>query len=218
MAQPFNIVIAGVGGQGTVLASKLLAQAALLQGAQVRTAETIGMAQRGGSVLGHVRVEAGTGPARAPLSPLVPLGGADLLIGFEPGETMRALDYLAPGKTVVTAIRAIEPVQATLDTSAATYDGTSHINWLQQQANTGRIGTLVTVDGEALCAECGSPRVLNVILLGAAIAAVANNTVFSIDALERALEVLVKPRFVEMNKRALHRGLAEKSQRGHTAR
>ncbi len=76
MAQ--DILITGVGGQGTVLASRLIAACAMAEGQFVRTAETIGMAQRGGSVVSHVRIGA------ADRSPLIPLGGADLIIAFEP--------------------------------------------------------------------------------------------------------------------------------------
>jgi len=85
----FNCLIAGVGGQGTVLASKLLAAAAMKRGYDVRTTETIGMAQRGGSVVSHVRVGADI------FSPLIPLGRAHVLVGFDPAEAVRQLPYLA---------------------------------------------------------------------------------------------------------------------------
>jgi len=84
----FNCMIAGVGGQGTVLASKLLAAAAIKRGYSVRTTETIGMAQRGGSVVSHVRI------GDAVFSPLIPLNSADALIAFEPAEAVRQLVYL----------------------------------------------------------------------------------------------------------------------------
>lgn len=93
--QTKNILLCGVGGQGTVLASKLIAYAAMKQGLAVRTSETIGMAQRGGCVVSHVRI------GRMIDSPLVPRGSADLLLGFEPGETVRCLPYLRQGGTVI---------------------------------------------------------------------------------------------------------------------
>ena len=102
-----SFILAGVGGQGTVLASKLIAKAAMARGECVRTAETIGMAQRGGSVVSHVRVGASH-------SPMVPLGGADAVIGFEPAEAVRALPYLKAGGTVVCATSAVKPVTASL--------------------------------------------------------------------------------------------------------
>ena len=92
----FNCLIAGVGGQGTVLASKLLAAAAMKQGFDARTTETIGMAQRGGSVVSHVRV--GT----EVFSPLIPLQSADVLIGFDTTEAVRQLPYLSAQGTLIT--------------------------------------------------------------------------------------------------------------------
>ena len=80
-----NCILAGVGGQGTVLASKLIARTALNNSMHVRTAETIGMAQRGGCVVSHVRT------GKIIHSPLIPLGQADLIIGFEPAEAVRCL-------------------------------------------------------------------------------------------------------------------------------
>lgn len=87
-----SCLLCGVGGQGTVLASKMIAFAAMEKGESVRTAETIGMAQRGGCVVSHVRVGGGI------YSPLIPKGGADVLIAFEPGEAVRCLSYLKPGE------------------------------------------------------------------------------------------------------------------------
>ena len=92
-----DIVLCGTGGQGTVLASKVLARAAMNAGLAVKSAETIGMAQRGGSVVSHVRV--GEGAA----SPLVGLGRADLLIAFEPAEALRQLPYLREGGALIMA-------------------------------------------------------------------------------------------------------------------
>ena len=92
----FNCLIAGIGGQGIVLASKLLAAAAMNQGYEVRTTETIGMAQRGGSVVSHVRI--GT----QVFSPLIPKGRADILISFDPTEAVRQLSYLSPNGKLIT--------------------------------------------------------------------------------------------------------------------
>jgi indolepyruvate ferredoxin oxidoreductase beta subunit len=104
-----NILITGVGGQGTVLAAKILAQAAQAKGWSVREAETIGMAQRGGFVTSHVRMgDAG----EEVYSPLLAKCSADLVIAFEPAEAARALPYLAPGGLLVTASSPIQPVAA----------------------------------------------------------------------------------------------------------
>lgn len=186
-----NLVLAGVGGQGTILASRILARAALLGGLAVRTAETIGMAQRGGSVVSHIRIG---GLAR---SPLVPRGSADAIIGFEPAEAVRALPYLGPGGTVIVSARAIAPVGAVRPSSVA--DASTLIGHLRANS-----GATVVVDTDAVCAECGSPKVLNTTLLGAAAAAGALG--LSYDEIEAALRELVPARFLEMNLCALRAG------------
>ena len=210
-----NTIIAGVGGQGTVLASKLLAQAALLEGHMVRTAETIGMAQRGGTVLGHVRItrESTFGGGRvdartaassdAPLSPLIPEGTASLLIGFEPGETLRALPFLRKGGAVVTAKQVLRPPTASLGSKA--YDGRAELDYLEACLANRRIGSLIVVDGAALCQTLGSFKVLNVILLGAALT--LKSIEITQDSLAAALETLVKPHYLELNKQALEAGI-----------
>jgi indolepyruvate ferredoxin oxidoreductase beta subunit len=201
-----DVVIAGVGGQGTVLASKLLARAALLERREIRTAETIGMAQRGGSVLGHIRIGADAVTTFAPLSPLVPLGHADMLIGFEPGETVRALGYLREGGTVVTAREALKPVTAAL--GAASYDGNAECAYLRACEKSGRIGRLTVVDGAAACAALGSTRVLNVVLLGAALA--TKSLDLPVSAVQEALEALIKPSYIELNRAALAKGMEDR--------
>ena len=184
-----NCILAGVGGQGTVLASKLIAQAGRTAGRQVRTAETIGMAQRGGCVVSHVR----TGDVV--LSPLVPLGQADVLIGFEPAEAVRCLPYLKAEGTAIVCTKAVRPVTASLTGSA--YDGSEMIEYLQKN-----VPHLILVDGEAICAAVGSPRALNVALLGAALPALG----IAPADMEQALRASVRPQFVEMNLAALRLG------------
>lgn len=184
-----NCILAGVGGQGTVLASKLIAQAGRTAGRQVRTAETIGMAQRGGCVVSHVR----TGDVV--LSPLVPLGQADVLIGFEPAEAVRCLPYLKAEGTAIVCTKVVRPVTASLTGSA--YDGSEMVEYLQKN-----VPHLILVDGEAICAAVGSPRALNVALLGAALPALG----IAPADMEQALRASVRPQFVEMNLAALRLG------------
>jgi indolepyruvate ferredoxin oxidoreductase beta subunit len=187
-----NIVIAGVGGQGTVLAGKLVARAAMDAGLAVRTSETIGMAQRGGSVVSHVRI------ADAPIaSPLMPPGAADTLLGFEPGEAVRCLSFLKPGGTVVVNAHTVAPVAAAL--SQAAYSGAAMIAYLGQCA-----GRLIVVDGDAICDAIGSSKVLNVALIGAAAAAGALG--LSLAQIEDALRKSMRPKLVDMNVRALAAG------------
>lgn len=155
MEQNRSILLCGVGGQGTVLASKLIAYAAMKQGLAVRTSETIGMAQRGGCVVSHVRV------GREINSPLIPRGSADLLLGFEPAEAVRCLPYLRRGGTAVVSRAAIAPVTASL--SGSSYDGAEMLAYLAEQ-----VDNLIVLDTEEVLAAYGSSRVLNIALLAAA--------------------------------------------------
>lgn len=188
-----SILLAGVGGQGTVLASKLIAQAAIDLGLSARTAETIGMAQRGGCVVSHVRI----GEA---YSPLIPKGKADIIIGFEPAEAVRCLPYLKEGGVIVTTKKAIKPVTASL--SGSSYDGTEMIDYLTKNQK-----NLVVVDGEKICAACGSAKVLNIALLGAACAAGALG--IPKESFQKAIESRLPQKFVTMNLKALELGAQE---------
>ena len=151
-----NIVLCGIGGQGTVLASKLLAAAGMKKGFRVQSAETIGMAQRGGSVFSHLRMGAADEEIS---SPMIALGTADILIGFEPGETVRLLPYLKPDGQVITASRSVMPVTAAL--TGGSYDGADMLRYLEDN-----VENLSVVDTETALAELGNPKVTNVLLLG----------------------------------------------------
>ena len=185
-----NCILAGVGGQGTVLASKLIAQAGLSNGLKVRTAETIGMAQRGGCVVSHVRT--GTDIK----SPLVPVGQADIIIGFEPAEAVRNLPYLKKDGVAVVALKAVRPVTASL--TGSSYDGSDMVEYLKNN-----VKNLILVDGEAICASVGSSKVLNIALLGAALNALNISAV----EMEATIRKNVRPQFIDMNLQALHAGM-----------
>ena len=100
----FDLVIVGVGGQGTLLASKILGKLAMSQGLGVKVSEVNGMSQRGGSVITHVRI------GESVNAPLVTLGGADYLISFEALEAVRAAAYLKPEGVVITNSQRILPM------------------------------------------------------------------------------------------------------------
>ncbi|MEG0375364.1 MAG: indolepyruvate oxidoreductase subunit beta [Raoultibacter sp.] len=186
-----NVLLAGVGGQGTVLAAKILAQAAEEKGWQVRTAETIGMAQRGGNVVSHVRMG---NKGEAVYAPLLAHGSADLIIAFEPAEAARVLPYLKPEGTLVTATTAIQPVSAAL--SKEPYRAVDVIEHLSEL-----VAHCVTVDDAALVEHSGSRKTLNIMLLASALA--ASDIGISIDDLKRAIPSCVKERFVAMNLEAV---------------
>lgn len=188
-----SILLAGVGGQGTVLASKLIAQAAIDLGFPARTAETIGMAQRGGCVVSHVRI----GDSH---SPLIPKGKADMIIGFEPAEAVRCLPYLKEDGVVITTKKAIKPVTASL--AGSSYNGTEMIDYLIRNQK-----SLVVVDGDNICQACGSAKVLNIALLGAACA--TGKLGISAESFVSAIEQRLPQKFVAMNLKALKLGAEE---------
>ena len=103
-----NILICGVGGQGTVLAAKVLSQAAISSGEKVMSAETIGMAQRGGSVVSHVRIGSDV------YSPLISEKTADIIIAFEAAEAVRNIRYLKDNGLVIVNKKIVQPVTASL--------------------------------------------------------------------------------------------------------
>ena len=186
-----DCLLCGVGGQGTILASKLLADAALLKGATVRATETIGMSQRGGSVVSHLRM------GEESHSPMIPHGRADVMIAFEPAEAVRSLAYLSQDGVLVVAKKAMKPVTATL--SGTSYDGSEMLTYLNE-----KVKQLIVVDGETICAQVGSSKVLNVVLLGAATA--SGMLGFTMEDMEQAIEQRVPAKFLELNRKALSAG------------
>jgi indolepyruvate ferredoxin oxidoreductase beta subunit len=181
-----NIIICGVGGQGTVLAAKVLSQAAISNGERVLSAETIGMAQRGGSVVSHVRI------GEDVYSPLVPQGQADVLIAFEAAEAVRNIAFLKKGGSVIVNKKVVQPVTASL--SGKTFDENEMISYIEKVA-----GNVIAVDTDQACKDLGSSKVVNMVLLGAA----SKSGLISKEELKDALKLLVKPEFYELNVRAI---------------
>lgn len=193
-----NVLLTGVGGQGTVLAAKVLAQAAQAKGWQVRTAETIGMAQRGGSVVSHVRMG---DDGEEVIAPLVAKGTADMIIAFEPAEAARVLPYLAPDGVMVSATTSIQPITAAL--SPEPYLAKATVTSLEKRLNV-RVeapARFVLVDDEAVLSQVGNRKALNTVLL--AFALKTGHLPLSLDDLRDAIRACVKPRFVELNLAAI---------------
>lgn len=189
-----NVVLCGVGGQGTVLASKLSAAAAMSKGIAVKSAETIGMAQRGGSVFSHLRI------GNDAVSPMIRSGEADLIIGFEPAETVRMLPFLKKGGAVITSNRPIMPVTSNLGGSS--YNGLEMVEYLKSLEESGVISRLIVVDTEEASKNLGSSKAVNMVLLGAAARGGFLGDV-DIEDIRSAMVKKVKPQFVEMNNKAL---------------
>ena len=193
-----NVLLTGVGGQGTVLAAKVLAQAAQAKGWQVRTAETIGMAQRGGSVVSHVRMGDN---GEEVIAPLVAKGTADMIIAFEPAEAARVLPYLAPDGVMVSATTSIQPITAALSTEPYLAEAT--IASLDERLNecAAALARFVLVDDEAVLSQVENRKALNTVLL--AFALKTGHLPLSLDDLRDAIRACVKPRFVELNLAAI---------------
>ncbi|MGN0915904.1 MAG: indolepyruvate oxidoreductase subunit beta [Succinivibrio sp.] len=187
-----NVLICGVGGQGTVLASRLTASAAMKEGNVVHSAETIGMAQRGGAVTSHVRI------GEQAFSPLIPDGKADLILAFEPAEAVRNIHYLKKGGTVIVCSHPVKPVTESLEDTG--YDGKEMLEFLKQN----QVKTCV-IDANEILKEFCSLKFLNIIILGAAVGAGVLG--ISEDTMTEEIEQKVKARFVEVNKKAFAAGV-----------
>lgn len=187
-----NILICGVGGQGTVLASKIIAASAMIEGSAVHSAETIGMAQRGGSVTSHVRI----GEA---YSPLIPGGTADMILAFEPAEVVRNLSYLKKGGVVIVNSVPVKPVTESLMNTG--YDGTEMIKYLQDKCG------CVVIDAKKICEPFGSSRYFNIAILG--VAAGTGRLGISKETILAEIEKRVPQKFIETNKEAFYAGYEE---------
>jgi indolepyruvate ferredoxin oxidoreductase, beta subunit len=150
----FNVLVAGVGGQGVLLTSKILAEASLLSGFDIKQSEVHGMAQRGGSVVSQVRF------GEKVYSPIVSEGECDLLIGFEPLETARYLHFLRDGGQVVYNTHRITTL--TVSVGADVYPDNI------QDIIAANAAGVHPFDATGLAVQAGNKRTLNLVLLGAA--------------------------------------------------
>lgn len=185
-----DILLCGVGGQGTVLASKLIAAAAMAKGNTVHSAETIGMAQRGGSVTSHIRI------GDKASSPLIPLGCADILISFEPSEAVRNLKFLKKDGIVIVNTVPVRPTTESLHPTG--YDGTEMIEYLKKKC------TCITVNAEELCRPLGSSKFFNVAVLGVLIA--SGRLAIDADTMKEEIKKRVPERFIDINLKAFEIG------------
>ncbi|HHV61366.1 MAG TPA: indolepyruvate oxidoreductase subunit beta [Firmicutes bacterium] len=186
--RPLNVLIVGVGGQGIILAGKVMAGAARSAGLDVKASEVHGMAQRGGSVVTHVRF------GKKVYSPLIPEGEVDCLIAFERLEALRWAHSLRPGGILIVNDYAIPPI-TTLSGKEA-YPG----GILEQLATVCR--NMISVKALDLARAAGSARAVNIVLLGVASRFLGIEESCWVDALKES----VPPRFVDANLRAFMSG------------
>lgn len=186
-----NFVLVGVGGQGTILASDILAEVGLEAGYDVKKAEVHGMSQRGGSVISHVRWN-----KRQVFSPLVGLGEADVLVAFEKLEALRFLEFVKIGGVAIVNRQAIAPITVTVGGTPYPDDAALEKAFSQAEAN------LYWVSGEELAKEAGNVKAANVVLLGA----IATLFPLPKDVWWTCLERRIPQKFLELNRRAFELG------------
>ena len=152
MKHPVNILIVGVGGQGTLFAGKVIGSVAERCGFAVKQSEVHGMAQRGGSVVTYVRFGDNV------VSPLVEKGEADIIVAFEQLEALRWIEYLKPAGTIIVNELKISPMPVI--TGAAQYPDNVFTRLEQAGVST------IRVNGGKMAADSGNPKALNIVLLG----------------------------------------------------
>ncbi len=185
-----SLVLAGVGGQGIVLAGDLVAAAALSIGLDVKKSDVFGMAQRGGSVTSAVRV----GPQV--YSPLPRSGGVDYLVGTEKLEAARNAGQLRPGGVAIVCDYRLPPLA--VSSGAAAYPSDAEV----RAALAARAGRVYWVDGEKMANELGNPKVVNVLMVGF----LSHFLSLPPEAWETAIARHVPERFRELNRAAFARG------------
>lgn len=184
-----NIMIVGVGGQGTLLASKMLGYVLLNQGYDVKVSEVHGMSQRGGSVVTYVRY------GEKVYSPVIDKGEADVILSFEKLEAARWLEYLKPGGNVIVNTQEMEPMPVI--TGAKVYPD----NLVEKMQAAG--ADVDAKDFLALANEAGSSKAVNIALMGRLSIYFPE---ISDEKWQEAIAANVPPKFLELNKKAFELG------------
>jgi indolepyruvate ferredoxin oxidoreductase beta subunit len=183
------VILSGVGGQGILLAGEVLSTAAMEAGFDVKKSEVHGMAQRGGSVVAHVRF------GDKVYSPLVKTGDADFILAFERLEAVRYLPMLKEGGKVVVNDQRIVPLTVTFGAGAYPEN--------VEEILSARAGQVAVVPALDIARELGNPNVVNLVMLGA----LSRFLPFSAEVWERSLELRVPKKFLELNRKAFARGM-----------
>ena len=188
-----SIMIVGVGGQGSLLASRLLGNVLLAQGYDVKVSEVHGMSQRGGSVVTYVKY------GDKVYSPVIEKGEADAVISFELLEAARCLPYLKKGGHLITSTQQIDPMPVI--TGAAEYPE----NLVDKLRAAGT--ELVAVDALSLAEQAGTSKASNVVLMGV----LAARMDYPMELWQKAIEQCVPAKFLDLNKKAFELGLNAQS-------
>jgi indolepyruvate ferredoxin oxidoreductase beta subunit len=183
-----SIMIVGVGGQGTLLASRILGSVLGTAGYEVKVSEVHGMSQRGGSVVTYIRY------GEKVYSPVIEKGQADMIVSFEQLEAARYVSYLKKGGHIITSTQQIDPMPVI--TGAAVYPE-DIIGKLKAEGV-----DVIAVDALALAEQAGTAKASNVVLMGV----VSTKMAFDEDVWQKALEQCVPAKFLELNKKAFALG------------
>lgn len=189
MMETKNVMIVGVGGQGSLLASKLLGKLLLTKGYDIKVSEVHGMSQRGGSVVTYVRFGDNV------YSPIIDKGEADFIVSFELLEAARWTEFLKPGGKIIANTQQINPMPVI--TGAAEYPEN-----LEEKIKAKGID-LVAIDALKLAEEAGSSKAVNIVLMGK----LSKYFDFTPEEWQQAIETSVPEKFLELNKKAFELGL-----------
>ena len=190
MKKTTNIMIVGVGGQGTLLASKTLGKLLVAEGYDVKVSEVHGMSQRGGSVVTYVRF------GEKVYAPIIDKGQADIIVSFEKLEAARWLEYLKPGGQLITNLQETDPMPVI--TGAMTYPE----NLIEKMEALGV--KIDAIDALALAEEAGTSKAVNMVLMGR----LSKYFDMSEEAWKVAIEACVPAKFLDLNKKAFALGRA----------
>ncbi len=191
---PLNLIIAGVGGQGSLFATQVIANAAMQEGFSVRIAETYGVTQRGGPVYSQLRI------GQQVYGPLIPKGRCDLILGLEPIETLRrAADYLARGGSVAVNTRINVPLETKLGRQPAL-----NFETIKKELQKLGVEELLAVDARVMAERAGGAASMNVFMIGT----LFGFDIFSLsyDSVENAVKTITRPSFLEGNLLSLAKG------------
>lgn len=188
-----DVLMVGVGGQGTILASDILGEAAIAAGYDVKKTDTLGMAQRGGSVVSHIRI------ASHVWSPLIKDGTVDILIAFEKLEAARWAPFLKDGGLAMVNNHAVPPLSVSLGTNR--YPSNKEIEDILRQ----RTSKICFIDGTSKARELGDIRTLNIFMLGC----IASFLSINLQIWQSCIARILPSKILEINTRAFELGRKE---------
>lgn len=184
----FDLIIAGVGGQGTILASDIIGKAAVKENISIRAAETHGMAQRGGSVVNHIRIG-------CELGSMIPRKGADVLLALEPSEALRYMEYLSEDGVIIVNTAPILPV--TVTSGLCSYPDVDEIISIMKGNR-----EVKAFNASELAKKAGHQQSMNVVMVGA----LSNYLPISAENLLECVRELVPPKTIDINVKAFEVG------------